>query len=89
MAGDECGEPGADKRVERSRLPLLRAITFDLVIVIVNVAALEIFLRAADFSVLRVAADSSLRYAHDPELGWAPVPNAQYSDTAQGFRQLC
>ncbi len=42
-----------------------------------TLAALEIFLRVADFLELReTLSERSLSYRYDAELGWAPVPNS-------------
>jgi hypothetical protein len=42
-----------------------------------TLAALEIFLRVADFRELREGvSERSLSYRYDPELGWAPVPGS-------------
>ncbi len=42
-----------------------------------TLAALEVFLRVADFRELReTLSERSLSFAYDAELGWAPVPNS-------------
>jgi hypothetical protein len=46
-------------------------------ITLVTLAALEVFLRVADFAELReTLTERSLAYSYDAELGWAPVPNS-------------
>jgi hypothetical protein len=46
--------------------------------IIVTLAALELFLRIADFRELREgASERSLGYAYDGELGWVPIPNSR------------
>jgi GDSL-like Lipase/Acylhydrolase family len=69
---DDKSVAGPVAEPSRSRL---RTFVFYLVIVLVNVAILEVFLRVADFALLRVTLDSRVPYDHDPELGWAPVAN--------------
>lgn len=47
-----------------------------------TLAALEIFLRIADFRELREGVDErSLNYRYDAELGWFPVPNSSSAVT--------
>lgn len=46
-------------------------------VTIATLAALEIFLRVADFRELLEGVDErSLNYRYDAELGWFPVPNS-------------
>ena len=59
-----------------------RAAGTGLLIVVVTLAALEVFLRIADFRELREGvSERSLSYRYDPELGWAPVPGSTSSAT--------
>jgi hypothetical protein len=54
-----------------------RDILISLAITLATLAALEVFLRIANFSELReTLTDASLAYDYDPELGWMPVPNS-------------
>jgi lysophospholipase L1-like esterase len=54
---------------------------------IVTLAALEIFLRVADFRELREGvSERSLSYRYDAELGWAPAPNS--SSVVTGARTI-
>jgi hypothetical protein len=56
-----------------------------LVVTLVTLAALEIFLRIADFREFReTLTESALDYDHDAELGWAPVPGSV--GTVKSFR---
>jgi hypothetical protein len=55
----------------------LRSVGISLGMTIVTLAALEIFLRVADFRELREGvSERSLSYRYDAELGWAPAPNS-------------
>ena len=59
-----------------------RAAGTGLLVVVVTLAALEVFLRFADFRELREGvSERSLSYRYDSELGWAPVPNSTSSAT--------
>ena len=62
----------------RSRVrEVFRSAGLSLGIALATLAALEIFLRVADFRELREGlSERSLSYAYDAELGWAPVPNS-------------
>ena len=63
----------------------LLALCMSLLIGLVTLAALEIFLRLADFRELRDGlSEQSLNYDYDPELGWAPAPKS--SGTITTFR---
>jgi hypothetical protein len=64
--------------VKRGRLrEVLLSVGISLGMVIVTLAALEIFLRIADFRELREGVgERSLSYRYDPELGWAAVPGS-------------
>ena len=63
----------------------LLALCMSLLIGLVTLAALEIFLRLADFRELRDGlSEQSLNYDYDPELGWAPAPES--SGTITTFR---
>jgi hypothetical protein len=61
---------------DRVREGLLSACV-SLGVVLVTLAALEVFLRVADFAELRdTLRERTLNFAYDAELGWAPVPNS-------------
>jgi lysophospholipase L1-like esterase len=67
------------KRVtQRERLrEVLRSVVVSLGITIATLAALEIFLRVADFRELREGvSERSLSYRYDAELGWSPAPGS-------------
>jgi hypothetical protein len=56
---------------------VLRSVGISLGIAIAALAALEIFLRVADFRELREGvSERSLSYRYDAELGWAPLPGS-------------
>lgn len=56
---------------------VFRSVGLSLGMVLATLAALEIFLRVADFRELRDGvSERSLSYRYDPELGWAPVPGS-------------
>jgi hypothetical protein len=56
-----------------------------LTITLVTLAALEAFLRMADFREFReTLTESAFAYGHDTDLGWAPVPGS--SGTVVSFR---
>jgi hypothetical protein len=56
---------------------VFRSVGVSLGIALATLAALEIFLRVADFRELRESlSERSLSYRYDAELGWAPVPNS-------------
>jgi hypothetical protein len=58
-------------------LEVLRSLGVALAVSIATLAALEIFLRVADFRMLREGvSERSLSYRYDAELGWAPIPNS-------------
>jgi hypothetical protein len=63
---------------KRERLwEVLRSAGVSLGVAIATLAALEIFLRVADFRMLREGVtERSLSYRYDAELGWAPQPNS-------------
>ncbi len=73
---------GAKRRMQHFAKPGRRrevvwSVAVSLAMAIVTLAALEIFLRVADFRMLREGAtERSLNYRYDPELGWAPAPNS-------------
>jgi hypothetical protein len=70
----------------RSRGIVLSGIV-SLVIAIATLAALEIFLRVADFRELREGvSERSLSYRYDSELGWAAVPGS--SSTVTNVRTI-
>jgi hypothetical protein len=57
---------------------VLRAVGISLGMTILTLAALEIFLRVADFRELREGtSERSLSYRYDAELGWAAVPGSR------------
>ncbi len=61
---------------------IFRSAALSLAITLATLAALEIFLRVADFRELRdVLSERSLRYAYDAELGWSPTPNSSSRST--------
>jgi hypothetical protein len=54
-----------------------RSVGISVGMTLATLAALEIFLRVADFLELReTLSERSLSYRYDAELGWAPVPNS-------------
>jgi hypothetical protein len=56
----------------------LRTAGLSLGMAMLTLAALEIFLRIADFREFRDGvSERSLSYRHDAELGWAPAPNSR------------
>jgi hypothetical protein len=56
---------------------VVRAVGVSLAMTILTLAALEIFLRVADFRELREGvSERSLSYRYDAELGWAAVPGS-------------
>ena len=63
---------------KRERLRgVLRSVGISLIITIATLAAVELFLRVADFRELREgASERSLSYRYDAELGWAPAPGS-------------
>jgi hypothetical protein len=64
--------------MERGRLrEIVWSVGISLGMAIVTLAALEIFLRVADFREFREGvSERSLSYRYDPELGWAAVPGS-------------
>lgn len=63
--------------ISKNSRQLLRDAGVMLCVTIATLAALEIFLRAADFLELReTLTQRSLGYAYDPELGWSPIPHS-------------
>ena len=68
----------------RGREALL-SIASTLAVTLVTLAALEVFLRIADFREFREPlTESSLAYDYDAELGWAPAPGS--AGTIVSFR---
>jgi hypothetical protein len=63
---------------KRERLRgVLRSVGISLIITIATLAAVELFLRVADFRELREGvSERSLSYRYDAELGWAPAPGS-------------
>jgi hypothetical protein len=56
---------------------VVRSFGVALAVSIATLAALEIFLRVADFRMLREGvSERSLSYNYDAELGWSPIPNS-------------
>jgi len=67
---------GSVTKNNRGRETVL-SITATLVITLVTLAALEVFLRIADFREFREAqSEMSLAYDFDADLGWAPAPGS-------------
>jgi hypothetical protein len=64
--------------MKRNRLrEVFRPVAVSLGMALATLAALEIFLRVADFRELREGlSERSLSYGYDAELGWAPAPNS-------------
>ena len=59
---------------------ICRGLAMGLLVTFATLAALEVFLRIADFRELREGvSERSLSYRYDPELGWAPVPSSTSS----------
>lgn len=68
---------GSGGKVPRGRW---KAIAFYGVIALVNLLALEVFLRLADFRELRVFPEAARQpVEYDAELGWTPIPNKTQS----------
>lgn len=65
---------------------VFRSVGISLGMALATLAALEIFLRVADFRELREMSEQSLNYRYDAELGWAPVPNS--SSLVTGARTI-
>jgi hypothetical protein len=64
---------------------VFRSAGLSLGMVLATLAALEIFLRVADFRELReTLTERALSYGYDAELGWAPAPNS--SSLIKSFR---
>src|SRR5256714_6083213 len=62
----------------------LRTLAIHAAIWIAACAILELALRIADPRVLREGeSERTIAYRHDPELGWAPVPNSEFTVTAE------
>ena len=62
----------------------LRTAGIHLAIWIATLAFAELALRLIDFRVLREGdSERIIAYRHDPELGWAPVPNSEFTVTAE------
>src|SRR5258706_2824908 len=63
---------------KRARMgKVFRSVGISIGMTLATLAALEIFLRVADFLELReTSSERSLSYRYDAELGWAPVPNS-------------
>src|SRR3954465_9000019 len=62
----------------------LRTLAIHAAIWIAAVALLELALRVLDPRVLREGqSERTIAYRHDPELGWAPVPNSEFTVTAE------
>lgn len=61
---------------------ICRALGAGLLVTVATLAALEIFLRIADFRELREGvSERSLSYRYDAELGWAPIPGSTSTAT--------
>src|SRR5256714_3424580 len=62
----------------------LRTLAIHAAIWIAACAILELALRIADPRVLREGqSERTIAYRHDAELGWAPVPNSEFTVTAE------
>jgi hypothetical protein len=62
----------------------LRTAGIHLAIWVATLAFAELALRLIDFRVLREGdSERIIAYRHDPELGWAPVPNSEFTVTAE------
>src|SRR5256714_6768010 len=62
----------------------LRTLAIHAAIWIAACAILELALRIADPRVLREGqSERTIAYQHDAELGWAPVPNSEFTVTAE------
>ena len=62
----------------------LRTLGIHLAVWIATFAIIEAALRIADPRVLREGqSERTIAYRHDPELGWAPVPNSEFTVTAE------
>jgi hypothetical protein len=60
-----------------SFLQICKVLGTGLLVTVATLAALEIFLRIADFRELRQGvSERSLSYRYDAELGWTPIPNS-------------
>src|SRR5476649_564340 len=56
---------------------VVRSAGISLGMVLLTLVALEIFLRVADFRMLREGqTERSLSYRYDAELGWTPIPDS-------------
>src|SRR5436853_4270905 len=63
---------------------VLRTAGIQLAIWLPTFALLEAALRIADPRVLREGqSERTIAYRHDAELGWAPVPNSEFTVTAE------
>src|SRR5437763_11706650 len=63
---------------------LVRTLGIHAAIWIATFAIIEAALRIADPRVLREGqSERTIAYRHDPELGWAPVPNSEFTVTAE------
>ena len=63
---------------------LLRTLGVHIAIWIATLGIIELALRAFDPRVLREGqSERTIAYRHDPELGWAPVPNSEFTVTAE------
>ena len=68
----------------RSTSPFLRTAGIHLAIWIATFAVIELTLRVLDPRVLREGdSERIIAYRHDADLGWAPVPNSEFSVTAE------
>src|SRR5437764_7723687 len=63
---------------------LLRTLGTQLAIWLATFAILEAALRIADPRLLREGqSERTIAYRHDPELGWAPIPDSEFTVTAE------
>ena len=63
---------------------VLRTLAIQLAIWIATFAIVEMALRVADPRVLREGqSERTIAYRHDAELGWAPVPDSEFTVIAE------
>jgi GDSL-like Lipase/Acylhydrolase family len=63
---------------------LLRTLGIHVAVWLATLAIIELALRIADPRVLREGqSERTIAYRHDAELGWAPVPNSEFTVTAE------
>lgn len=68
----------------RDKTSLSRTVAIHLAIWVATFAIVELVLRVADPRVLREGqSERIIAYRHDTELGWAPVPDSEFTVTAE------